>query len=110
MRKIRKIHNKIYPVKKENEKNILSRSIFIFSLIAIFLFLLIMERFYTIQITMITGKNEKNLKIYTNKYKKYYFEYEKLTSHIRLETFGKETLNMIYPNGEQYANAELLSK
>ena len=74
--------------------------------IAIFFFVFLWKRAMAIQLTMVNAHDEKIYKKNLNEYKKIKIEYEKLTSIERLENFAKETLNMVYPNGDFYVSGK----
>lgn len=80
-------------------KNYLKIAGFIFA----FLFIVVWQRFYILQLTMANDKLENELKERGNMQKRLEFREKELLSLERLEKYAKDTLNMKYASGKDYA-------
>lgn len=72
-------------------------------IVAVIMFLMAWSRFYVLQLTMIINVYEKEYETEYNKYIKLQLEKDRLLSLDRLEHYGRDTLQMVFPSGADYA-------
>lgn len=72
-------------------------------LIAVIMFMITWTRFYVLQLTMIINGYEKEYETEHNRYLQLEMERDKLLSLDRLENYARDTLNMHFPSGADYA-------
>ncbi|MDY6787440.1 MAG: cell division protein FtsL [candidate division WOR-3 bacterium] len=68
------------------------------------LFIISWMRFNILQLTMIIGNYDAEYKKQTNRYMQLKLTQEHLTSYARLKNYGRDTLNMRFPDGDDYAS------
>lgn len=81
----------------------MKNSLKILGFVFAFLFLIVWQRFYTLQLTMANDRLENDLKERGNMHKRLEFREKDLLSLERLEKYAKDTLNMKYASGKDYA-------